>query len=80
MQKSLWSKNNQVCRSLLREKRLAQNMTQFDLAERLNMRQSYVSKFENGERKLDILELLIILKALETDPNEFITELIARID
>ncbi len=43
-----------------KEKRLSQT----ELAERLNKPQSYVSKFESGERKLDLPELGVVTEAL----------------
>jgi transcriptional regulator with XRE-family HTH domain len=44
------------CR-MLREIRLAANLRQKDVAEKLNRPQTYVSKYESGEKSLDIFEL-----------------------
>ncbi len=44
------------------------NLTQQRLAELLNKPQSYVSKYERKERRLDVIEFLIIAKVLEIDP------------
>jgi hypothetical protein len=35
--------------------------------------QSFVLNYERGQRRIDILELLRIAKALKTDPRAFIT-------
>lgn len=43
-------------------------LTQQQLAELLKKPQSYVSKYERGERRLDVIEFLIIAKVLELDP------------
>lgn len=48
----------------LRLARKTQGLTQKDLAERLSVLQSFVSKYETGERRLDIIELLDICSAL----------------
>ncbi len=49
---------------LLRELRTANNMTQVDLAEKLKKPQSYVSKYEANERRLDLVEVREICVAL----------------
>jgi transcriptional regulator with XRE-family HTH domain len=33
----------------------------------LNVPQSFVSKYENGERRLDVVEFIAVAKALEVD-------------
>ena len=45
-----------------------------ELAQRLHRPQTFVSKVESGHRRVDILELLDILKALEADPHAFVDE------
>lgn len=44
-------------RQMLRKIRLDAGLRQADLAARLGQPQSFVSKCENGERKLDVIEL-----------------------
>ena len=48
---------------LLRQIRHDAELRQLDLAEKLSLPQSFVSKYESGERRLDILELRKICKA-----------------
>lgn len=43
--------------ALLRQIRMDANLTQSQLAEKLGQTQSYVSKYENGEQRLDLMEL-----------------------
>jgi transcriptional regulator with XRE-family HTH domain len=50
-------------------------MTQAQLAARLGRPQSFVSKFENGERRLDVIEFLDVARALRIDPVRVITDL-----
>ena len=47
-------------------------MTQVELAQRLGKPQSYVSKVEILERRLDVIELMDWLNALNTDLSSFI--------
>lgn len=56
---------------LLREARLAAGLRQADVAARLGEPQSYVSKYESGERRLDIVELWAILDVLGMSLVEF---------
>ena len=55
-------------RALLIEAREAAGLRQIDLAQRLKLPQSYVSKVELGERRLDVVEFLDLVAALQADP------------
>jgi len=50
-------------------------LTQVELAAKLNKPQSFVSKYERGERRLDVLEFIDITRALGVDAKHFITKL-----
>ncbi len=56
--------------------RKAANLTQAELSTKLQHPQSYVSKYERGERRLDLIEFLEVAEALEIDPIDFIQTLI----
>ncbi|MBC6434798.1 helix-turn-helix transcriptional regulator, partial [Nostoc sp. HG1] len=43
---------------------------------KLELPQSYVSKYERGERRLDVIEFLQVAQVLEIDPLAFIEELL----
>ena len=47
---------------------------QADLAARLGMPASYLSKIESGTRRLDVIELIRIAEAMEIDPAEIVSE------
>lgn len=51
-------------RKLMRNLRKEQGITQLELASRLGKPQSYVSKYESGDRNIDVIEWLDIIKAL----------------
>jgi len=49
-------------------------LSQRELAMVLSKPQSYVSKIERGERRLDVLEFLTLCRLLHLDPSSFLTE------
>ena len=59
----------------LRDARKEKGLTQVNLAERLGIAQDLVSKYETGERRLDVIELLDVLDALHVDWIEFIRDI-----
>lgn len=52
-------------------------LKQFDVARRLGLPASYLSKVENGTRRLDVIELIRIAEAMELDPAELVREVAA---
>lgn len=69
------SSEDRVLHSLLREIRTQANLRQEDLAGRLGVGQSYVSKYESGERRLDVLELRSICIACGIPTRDFVDRL-----
>ena len=72
MQKSLSSVKQKAFLELLRQVREEAGLRQIDVAERLDQPQSFVSKYESGERRLDLLELELVCAACDTDLDEFV--------
>lgn len=66
-------------RILLAAERERVGLTQVEVAERLRKPQSYVSKYERGERRLDVVEYLDVARALGIDPMATMKELLDRI-
>ncbi|MBK9218399.1 MAG: helix-turn-helix transcriptional regulator [Uliginosibacterium sp.] len=64
---------------MLAEARTAKGLLQAELAERLRKTQSFVSKYERGERRIDFPEFVCIADALELDLPTFIEAYRARI-
>lgn len=61
--------------ALLRRIRQDAGLRQADLARKLGQPQSFVSKCESGERRIDILELREICRALGVSLTEFVRRL-----
>nr|WP_272912635.1 helix-turn-helix transcriptional regulator [Pseudomonas syringae] len=60
---------------LLLEARNAAGMTQKELAVRLGRPQSFVSKTENAERRLDVIEFMDVCRGLGADPYALLIKL-----
>lgn len=69
----------EIFRSLLVELRERGGLTQVDVATRLGKPQSYVSKYERGERRLDVIEMLDIADVLEVNPTHVLRDLIKKL-
>jgi len=55
-------------RRLLAQARADAGLTQLQVAERVKRPQSFVSKYENGERQLDVIEFVAVCKAIGVSP------------
>ena len=74
--KSVFTKRYELFLSILISLRQDKGLSQHKLAKKLKKPQSFVSKYERGERRLDVVEFLDIVKVLEADPHEIIRQLI----
>ena len=57
---------------LLTEARKEAGLTQEELAECIGRQQSFVSKYERGQRRLDVIELIEIASAIGTEASDLI--------
>lgn len=76
--KSVHSREQQLLRELLIAARDASGLTQQILAYRLGKPQSFVAKYEGGERRLDVVEFVTIAQALGADPVRILREFLRR--
>ena len=60
---------------MLVEARRRAGLTQLALAKKLGRPQSFVSKFERGERRLDVIEFAEIAYVLGIDPASVLSDL-----
>ena len=75
MEKSVFTADYQVLVELLVETRKSAGVRQVDLAERLETTQSFVSKVERGDLRLDVIQLRAVCLALNTRLTEFVGKL-----
>jgi transcriptional regulator with XRE-family HTH domain len=80
MRDTLRSPRQQQLRALLRDMRERQGLTQEQVAERLSKPQSFVSKYEGGERRLSVIEFIDVVRALGLEPSVAIRKLLRVID
>lgn len=59
---------------MLAAARTQQGLSQAALADRLGRPQTFVSKYERGERRLDIVEFLEITESLRADAHEILRQ------
>ncbi len=74
MDKSLFSRDYETFLRRLREVRRRAGLTQVQLAERLGQTQSFVSKCERGERRLDLVEVRAFCIAMGVSFASFVAE------
>lgn len=80
MRKSVHTQASRLLCELMVEARTEAGLTQRMLAARLGKPQSFVAKYETGERRLDVIEFLAVARAMETDPVELVREFLRRSD
>jgi transcriptional regulator with XRE-family HTH domain len=73
--KSVHSPDQAAFCGLMIKARKAAGLTQEDLARRLKKPQSFVAKFEGGERRVDVVEFLSITRAIGADPVRILRSL-----
>ncbi|UTW52528.1 helix-turn-helix transcriptional regulator [bacterium SCSIO 12827] len=78
MEKSLYTKRHKALINALKEAREAAGLTQQAVADKLGKPQSFVAKYENGERRLDVIEFLAVVESLSSS-EAFIIDLIKRV-
>jgi transcriptional regulator with XRE-family HTH domain len=66
-------------RRSLKDLREAKHLTQAQLARKLSVPQSFVSKYETGERRIDVIETAQICRALETSMTQLLSKLSKRL-
>ena len=65
-------------RRLLVERRNMAGLSQVDVATALGKPQSYVSKVESGERRLDVMEFVEFTHALGADPVRVLRAMVGK--
>lgn len=77
MTKSVFSDRYRHFLAVIVQARKDAGLTQSELASRLGKPQSYISKAERGERRIDVVEFIDLAHALEKEPSELFRRLSA---
>jgi len=72
MSKTIYSKEHKYIVKQLKRARKEANLSQGEVAKLLNKTQSYISKIESGQRKIDVVQLKEFAKIYKKDLNFFI--------
>ncbi len=75
MGKSIHSPQHQKLRELLVVARKKAKLTQAEVAAQLGRPQSFVAKYEGGERRLDVIEFMLVASILGADPAKLMRKL-----
>lgn len=79
-QRVIYSRDNEILLRLLRERRRASGLRQVDLATKLRLDQSSVSKVERGQIRLDVVQLRRWCRVLNTPFVALVAEFDRRAD
>ena len=74
MSESLHTAEYKIFLRVLKSARKKSGITQVQLADKLKQTQSYISKFERGELRLDIIQIRNVLIAMGIEPLHFFEE------
>jgi transcriptional regulator with XRE-family HTH domain len=80
MEDKNWSKLQIIFQNLIKAERKIKDISQMEMAIRTGFSQSAISKYESGERKLDIVELASVCDALDIKLSDFILKLEKKIE
>ena len=75
MPKKTSQKERETLLALLKQIRSEAGLRQIDLAKKLGQPQPFVSRYESGERRLEILEFRRVCRILAITPAEFFERL-----
>jgi transcriptional regulator with XRE-family HTH domain len=73
--KSIFSQEYDIFRRCMIAARKEAKLTQVNLAKSLNKPQSFVAKYENGERRLDVIEFMFVSYAIGVDPCDILKKI-----
>jgi transcriptional regulator with XRE-family HTH domain len=78
VKKALYERSYAAFTELLKEERKNAGLTQTALAKKLRRPQSYISKYERGDRRLDVIEFIEVARVIGFDPHDFLRKLVSK--
>lgn len=76
MEKTIYTPASKALQAKLRSLRKTAGITQRALADKLGRVHSFVTRMEQGQRRLDVLEFIRVCQALKVDPPEVLADLL----
>lgn len=74
MRDEIYSEGHRRLREILKRERVAAGLRQSDVAEQTDRSQAYISKFENGELRLDVGDFVLFCRTIGCDPHAVLDE------
>jgi len=79
MRSSIWDERREALRAELKAMRISEGLTQLQVADRLSVPQSFVSKYESGERRLDFVEVIDVCAACNASWTQLASVIVAKV-
>lgn len=73
--KTIYTREYRILLRMLKSKRQQKRISQEEMAKKLGVPQSFISKIESGERRIDVMELFRYCEGIGIDVIQFIKEL-----
>ena len=80
MTKTIHSPGQKALIETLTKARKEAGLSQMALAERLHCHQSMIARIESGERRIDVVELVVLARAIDVDPSAILQAVAAVVD
>jgi len=77
MRSEIYSKEHRKLREILKRERNIAGLRQSDIAKKTNRSQAYISKFENGDLRLDVIDFVRVCQSIGCDPHSILDEIFA---
>ncbi|NSY38132.1 helix-turn-helix transcriptional regulator [Leisingera sp. ANG59] len=79
MSNTIHSKGQQVLCQVLVDARKAAGLSQVELAKKLNCQQSMVARIESEQRRIDVVELIVIARAIGAELHDLLANVEASV-
>ncbi|MEI6322679.1 MAG: helix-turn-helix transcriptional regulator [bacterium] len=79
MKKTIYSDEYTILREMLRETRERLNLSQVELGKMLGKHQPFVARIESGQRRLDVVEFIHMMRIMGVSSLSFLKKLEAKI-
>jgi len=78
LKKTIYSDEYTAFRELLKETRIKLGLSQDELGKRLGTHQPFIARIESGQRRLDVVEFIHMMRAMELSSLSFLKKLESR--